>query len=424
MLRIYGRGNNSFPYNATTVPAPAPAPAPNNRQGNRRISRQIIIAIVVPIVVVSLVILLVGLRFLTGRTMKKKQYGSIKERNEEDEISTVESLQYELNTIDLATTSFSADNKIGVGGFGDVYKGILPDGREIAVKRLSKGSAQGAKEFKNEIVIVAKLQHKNLTRLLGFCLEGEEKILIYEFVPNKSLDHFLFDPEKQQLLDWSRRYRIIEGIAKGMLYLHEDSLLQIVHRDLKASNILLDGDMNPKISDFGMARIFNVDQSQENTIRIAGTYGYMAPEYALHGQFSVESDIFSFGVLILEIISGKKSNSFYKSHGTRDLISYAWKLWRNGAPLELMDPTLQQSYVLDEVIRCIQIGLLCVEEDVNKRPKMALILLMLKSYSDNLPIPRRPAYFISSGSDSMARETDPDQPQSMNEASISELCPR
>ncbi|CAA2958351.1 cysteine-rich receptor kinase 10 isoform X1 [Olea europaea subsp. europaea] len=256
-------------YNATTVPAPAPSPT--NKQGNRGISRQVIIAIVVPIVVVSLVVLLVGLRFLTGRTMKKKQYGSIKERNEEDEISTVESLQYELNTIDLATTSFSADNKIGVGGFGDVYKGILPNGREIAVKRLSKCSAQGAKEFKNEIVIVAKLQYKNLTRLLEFCLEGEEKILIYEFVPNKSLDHFLF--EKQQLLDWSRRYRIIEGIAKGMLYLHEDSLLKIVHHDLKASNILLDGDMNPKISDLGMARIFNVDQSRENTIRIIWLHG-------------------------------------------------------------------------------------------------------------------------------------------------------
>ncbi|CAI9760050.1 unnamed protein product [Fraxinus pennsylvanica] len=230
-------------YNAPTVPAPAPvlAPAPNNKQGNRGTSRQVIIAIVVPIVVVSLVVLLVGLRFLTGRTMKKKQYGTIKERNEEDEISTVEALQYELDTIDLATTSFSAENKIGAGGFGDVYK---------------------------------------------------------------------------------------------------------------------------------------------------------------------------------------KSNGFYKSHGTRDLISYAWKLWRNGAPLELMDPTLQESHVLDEVIRCIQIGLLCVEEDVNKRPKMASILLMLKSYSDNLPIPQRPAYFISSGSDSMARETDPNQPQAMNEASISKLCPR
>ncbi|CAA2984542.1 cysteine-rich receptor kinase 10 [Olea europaea subsp. europaea] len=418
-------------YNATTVPAAAPAPAPElapapnpkNKQGNGGISRQVIIAIVVPIAVVSLVVLLVGLRFLTGRTMKQKQYGTTKERNEDD-ISTVESLQYELNTIEIATTSFSADNKIGEGGFGDVYKGTFPDGQEIAVKRLSKSSAQGAKEFKNEIVLVAKLQHRNLVRLLGFCLEGEEKILIYEFVPNKSLDYFLFDPEKQRLLDWSRRHKIIRGITRGLLYLHEESRLKIVHRDLKASNKLLDKDMNPKISDFGMARIFDVDQSVENTIKIAGTYGYMAPEYAIHGQFSVKSDVFSFGVLILEIISGKKSNGFYKSHGTRDLISYAWKLWRNGAPLELMDPTLQESFVSDEVIRCIRIGLLCVEEDVNKRPTMSSILPMLESYSDTLPIPRRPAFFIPSGSDSMTKERNPNQPQSINEASISELCPR
>ncbi|KAM7465176.1 hypothetical protein LguiB_012738 [Lonicera macranthoides] len=188
-----------------------------------------------------------------------------------NDISNVQSLQFDLGTIQAATNNFSDENKIGEGGFGMVYKGTLADGQEIAVKRLSKTSGQGAQEFKNEVVLVAKLQHKNLVRLLGFCLEGQEKILIYEYVPNKSLDYFLFDPEKQGQLDWSIRYKIIEGIARGMLYLHEDSRLRIIHRDLKASNILLDAEMNAKVSDFGMARIFGADQTQGNTSKIVGT---------------------------------------------------------------------------------------------------------------------------------------------------------
>ncbi|KAK0579377.1 hypothetical protein LWI29_025359 [Acer saccharum] len=171
-----------------------------------------------------------------------------------------------------ASPMFPATNGKKRGGFGEVYKGVLPNGQEIAVKRLSKRSGQGVEEFKNEVVVVAKLQHRNLVRLQGFCLEGEEKILVYEFVPNKSLDYFLFDLEKQRQLDWNTRYKIIGGIARGILYLHEDSRLRIIHRDLKASNVLLDGDMNPKIADFGMARIFGVDQTQGNTNRIVGTY--------------------------------------------------------------------------------------------------------------------------------------------------------
>ncbi|KAL2524360.1 Cysteine-rich receptor-like protein kinase 10 [Abeliophyllum distichum] len=358
------------------------------------ISKKVVIAIVVP-VLVSLVLFFIGCCFFTRRA-KQKPYDAVNEENDETtEISTVESLQYDLNTIGLATNNFSPDNKIGEGGFGSVYKGTFPNGQEIAVKRLSKSSGQGAKEFKNEVVLVAKLQHRNLVRLLGFCLEGEEKILIYEFVPNKSLDFFLFDPEKQQLLDWSIRYKIIGGIARGMVYLHEDSRLRIIHRDLKASNILLDGDMNPKISDFGMARIFGVDQSQGNTNRIVGTYGYMSPEYAMHGQFSTKSDVFSFGVLILEIISGRKNSNFYQSDGAEDLISYAWKLWRDNMPLELMDPVMQNSYVRNEVIRCIQLGLLCVQEDVDERPNMASVLLTLNSYSATLAVPHRPCIFYS-----------------------------
>ncbi|XP_027171869.1 cysteine-rich receptor-like protein kinase 25 [Coffea eugenioides] len=364
-----------------------------------------------------------------------KRYAAMAQQGATDgvaEILTAESLQYSLTEIQIATNNFSVDNKIGEGGFGRVYKGVLANGQEVAVKRLSRSSGQGAEEFKNEIVVVAKLQHRNLVRLLGFCLEGEEKILIYEFVPNRSLDYFLFDSEKKRSLNWSKRYKIIGGIARGLLYLHEDSRLRIIHRDLKASNILLDGNMSPKIADFGMAKICGVDQSVGNTNRIAGTFGYMAPEYTRCGQFSVKSDVFSFGVVILEIITGKKNSSFYVSEDSEGLLSYAWKHWRSGDPLALLDSSIGDSYIKNEVIQCVQVGLVCVEEDVSKRPTMASVVQMLNNSSVTLPTPHRPAVFRSHGSESRVDELNVDRsnserisaPSSVNGASITEPYPR
>ncbi|KAI3943930.1 hypothetical protein MKW92_025853 [Papaver armeniacum] len=178
---------------------------------------------------------------------------------------------FKFQELAIATNNFYGANMLGQGGFGQVYKGTLSDGQEIAVKRLSKGSIQGLEEFKNEVIVISKVQHRNLVRLLGCCLEGEEKMLIYEYMPNKSLDAFLFDPTKKQWLDWRKRFQIIEGISRGMLYLHRDSRLRVIHRDLKVSNILLDEDLNPKISDFGMARIFGGDEQQASTRRVVGT---------------------------------------------------------------------------------------------------------------------------------------------------------
>ncbi|XP_024028851.1 cysteine-rich receptor-like protein kinase 10 isoform X2 [Morus notabilis] len=312
------------------------------------------------------------------------------------DIITIESLQCDLATIEAATNNFSLNNKLGQGGFGEVYKGILSNGQEIAVKRLVRSSAEkGVDEFKNEVVLLAKLQHKNLVRLLGFCLAGEEKLLVYEFVLNKSLDYFIYDPRKQGDLSWSTRHKIIVGIAKGILYLHEDSRLRIIHRDLKPGNILLDADYEPKISDFGLARLFEVDQTRADTSRVAGTLGYMSPEYALHGRFSLKSDVYSFGVIILEIISGKRNTSFYQSHhDTEDFLSYAWKLWKDGTPWKLLDQKLiASSYSEIEVARCVHIGLLCVQEDPENRPKTATIVLMLNTSSIPLPPPQRPAYY-------------------------------
>ncbi|KAL3519540.1 hypothetical protein ACH5RR_017689 [Cinchona calisaya] len=357
-------------------------------------------------------VVLFAVAFVLLKRRSRKRYNSeIQGANDEDESLTIdpESLKYSLVAIQSATDNFSVDNKIGQGGFGPVYKGKLPNGQDIAVKRLSRSSGQGAEEFKNEIAVVAKLQHRNLVRLLGFCLEGGEKLLIYEFVPNKSLDYFLFDQEKQRLLDWSRRYKIIRGIARGLLYLHEDSRLRIVHRDLKAGNILLDESMNPKIADFGMAKICGIDEFEGNTNRIAGTFGYMAPEYTTSGQYSVKSDVFSFGVVILEIIAGKKNSNFHLSEDSRDLLTFAWEQWRHGTPLALLDPTLNNSCVENEVLKCIHVGLLCIEEDVDRRPMMASVVYMLSDNSVTLPTPHHPVVSRRNISKSILEETESDR---------------
>ncbi|RHN40741.1 putative protein kinase RLK-Pelle-DLSV family [Medicago truncatula] len=293
-----------------------------------------------------------------------------------------------------ATMDFSHENKLGQGGYGPVYKGILATGQEVAVKRLSKTSGQGIVEFKNELVLICELQHKNLVQLLGCCIHEEERILIYEYMPNKSLDFYLFDCTKKKFLDWKKRFNIIEGISQGLLYLHKYSRLKIIHRDLKASNILLDENMNPKIADFGMARMFTQQESVVNTNRIVGTYGYMSPEYAMEGVCSTKSDVYSFGVLLLEIVCGRKNNSFYDGDRPLNLIGHAWELWNDGEYLKLMDPTLNDTFVPDEVKRCIHVGLLCVEQYANDRPTMSDVISMLTNKYELTTIPRRPAFYV------------------------------
>ncbi|KAF3599914.1 hypothetical protein F2Q69_00033807 [Brassica cretica] len=398
------------------------APASDGKGGKSNV-------LVVPIVVSTIVVvllLIVGYCFFTKR--KKEAYDTAP-ASDGDEISSPDSLQLDYRIIRAATNDFSESNNIGRGGFGEVYKGTFPNGTEVAVKRLSKTSGQGEAEFKNEAAVVAKLQHRNLVRLLGFCLEGKEKILVFEYVPNKSLDYFLFDPAKEGQLGWNHRYKIIGGIARGILYLHQDSRLTIIHRDLKASNILLDADMNPKVADFGMARIFGMDQTEESTRMIAGTCGYMSPEYAMRGQYSVKSDVYSFGVLVLEIISGKKNNSFFETEGARDLVSYAWRLWRNEKPLDLMASVIRHNCQMNKVVRCIQVGLLCVQEDPADRPTLSTIVLMLSSNTVTLPVPKQPKFFAQSRPkkdllESEQSTTSNSVPWSIDDASITELYPR
>ncbi|KAK7253186.1 hypothetical protein RIF29_37698 [Crotalaria pallida] len=272
-----------------------------------------------------------------------------------------------LGSLCVATKNFSDLNKLGQGGFGPVYKGILSDGQEVAIKRLSTNSEQGTDEFINEVLLIMKLQHKNLVKLLGFCVDGEEKLLVYELLPNGSLDVVLFD-----------------------------SRLKIIHRDLKASNVLLDNDMNPKISDFGMARIFAGSEGEANTATIVGTYGYMAPEYAMEGIYSIKSDVFAFGVLLMEIITGQRNAGFYHSKSTPNLLAYAWHLLNEGKGLELKDPLLSVSDSCpgDEFLRYMNIGLQCVQEDAYDRPTMSSVVLLLRNESATLGQPQPPAFSV------------------------------
>ncbi|KAJ4718603.1 Receptor-like serine/threonine-protein kinase [Melia azedarach] len=365
------------------------------------------------------------MRFDLGTSLKVGNM-ELTERNEsvKGRKKEVELPQFSFASVSTATDNFSAANKLGEGGFGPVYKGVLLKGDEIAVKRLSGRSGQGLEELKNEATVIAKVQHKNLVRLLGCCIDKDEKILVYEYMPNKSLDFFLFDPTKCGLLNWGTRVQIIEGIAQGLLYLHQYSRVRIIHRDLKASNILLDKHLNPKISDFGMARIIFGENDLEgnNTSRIAGTYGYMSPEYALEGMFSIKSDVFSFGVLLLEILSSKKNTGFYQT-GSLNLLGYAWDLWTSNKVLELIDPMLLEEASSKQITsRYVNIALLCAQEIAEDRPTMSDVVSMLTNEVVPLLPPKQPAF--SHVGNTILRSTSPtSRPEicSINEVTISLL---
>ncbi|KAI7729875.1 hypothetical protein M8C21_018313 [Ambrosia artemisiifolia] len=268
-------------------------------------------------------------------------------------------------------------------------KGVLANGEQVAIKKLSLTSRQGVREFTNEVKLLLKIQHKNLVMLLGCCVQGPEKMLVYEYLPNKSLDYILFDKEKSSSLHWTQRFQIIVGVIRGLLYLHEEAPVRIIHRDIKASNILLDDKLNPKIADFGLARLFPGDDTHLNTFKISGTHGYMAPEYAMHGYLSVKADVFSFGILVLEIVSGRKVTDRQLGADKSDLLTYTWSLFQSGKQLELVDESLE-SCNPSEALMCIQLGLLCCQAIVADRPDMNTLHLMISNDSFTLPKPRKP----------------------------------
>lgn len=326
--------------------------------------------------------------------IKPFKFGSTREGNSEDDIqniATQEQRTFSYETLVAATNNFHVHNKLGQGGFGPVYKGKLNDGREIAVKKLSRGSNQGKTQFVAEAKLLTRVQHRNVVNLYGYCIHGREKLLVYEYVPLESLDKFLFRSNKKQELDWKRRFDIINGVARGLLYLHEDSHICIIHRDIKAANILLDEKWVPKIADFGLARLFPEDETHVNT-RVAGTHGYMAPEYLMHGHLSVKADVYSYGVLVLELISGHRNSSSDSAFNGDNLLNWAYKLYKKGKWLEMVDPTVASSVTTTEQVEvCIRVSLLCTQGDPQLRPTMGRVVLMLsKKPPSHMEEPTRP----------------------------------
>ncbi|MED6115017.1 hypothetical protein PIB30_086137 [Stylosanthes scabra] len=354
-----------------------------SHKSNIRKKRTIII-----ICVLCFSVLTICLAFIIFR-WKMLRKGVICDQHEEN----LQLPLFDMSIISSATNKFSTDYILGKGGFGPVYKGVLKDGKEIAVKRLLQTSSQGIQEFKNEVMHIAKLQHRNLVKLLGCSIYAEERLLVYEFMPNKSLDYFIFDEKKGMLLDWTRRFHIINGITRGLLYLHQDSRHRIVHRDLKAANVLLDGEMNPKISDFGLARSFGGNETKANTRHVVGTYGYLSPEYIIDGVYSIKSDVFSFGVLVLEIVSGSRNRGFIHQDHHFNLLGHAWKLFMEEKGYEIIYAPLRDNKSnLCSMLRSIHVGLLCVQKSPDERPNMSSVVQMLSSES-TLPPPKMPGFF-------------------------------
>ncbi|MED6114210.1 hypothetical protein PIB30_078188 [Stylosanthes scabra] len=347
----------------------------------------------------------------------------LKRRDHKREKEDMDLPTFDLSTIVYATNQFSSSNELGKGGYGSVYKGVLADGTEIAVKRLSKNSDQGLQEFKTEVRLIAKLQHRNLVKLLGCCIQQEEKLLIYELMPNRSLDYFIFDDARGKLLYWAKRFHIISGTARGLVYLHQDSRLRVIHRDLKTSNILLDEDLNAKISDFGLARTFACDQTEDKTKRVVGTHGYISPEYAVRGSFSMKSDVFSFGVIVLEVVTGRRTREFCVPNQSLNLLGFAWDLWNEERTLELVDESLRDSVNEAEALRCIHIGLLCVQERPEHRPNMSSVVHMLDD-DKPLPRPRLPAFYSHQQDSTRIDGEDGEEVHSANEVTISLLGAR
>ncbi|XP_031100244.1 cysteine-rich receptor-like protein kinase 2 isoform X1 [Ipomoea triloba] len=359
---------------------------------NGGLSRGKVIIIIVAVVCSVIVLILIALY------IKLKRIHNTKGPNAAQKLAMMlhdSSLNFKYSVLEKATGSFDEANKLGQGGFGSVYKGVLPDGREVAIKKLLFNTTKRAEDFYNEVNIISSIEHKNLVKLLGCSFSGPESLLVYELLPNKSLDQFIFDPEKGKILNWNKRFNIITRIAEGLIYLHGNSTKRIIHRDIKASNILLDSRLHAKIADFGLARSFQADKSHISTA-IAGTLGYMAPEYVARGQLTEKADVYSFGVLLLEIVARRQNNKCTTPEYSGSLVNIVWVHFQQGAVEELFDPNLMLhncgNSVRSEASRAVHVGLLCTQEIPSRRPYMSKALEMLMKKEEHLPTPSKPAF--------------------------------
>ncbi|KAF6160760.1 hypothetical protein GIB67_035961 [Kingdonia uniflora] len=360
---------------------------------------------------VALILLLVvfGLYLLLRRKPKKGRKGDILGATE-----LRGPVNFGFKDLKTATKNFSEENKLGEGGFGDVYKGILANGKTVAIKKLAITQSNRAKaDFESEVKLISNVHHRNLIRLLGCCSKRQELLLVYEYMANCSLDKFLFG-DKRGSLNWKQRLNIIIGTARGLAYLHEDFHVCIIHRDIKCSNILLDDEFQPKIADFGLARLLPEDQSHLST-KFAGTLGYTAPEYAIHGQLSTKVDTYAYGIVVLEIISGRKSNDVKLEPVTQYLLQWAWRLYEDDMLLDLVDESLDING--DEVKRVIEIALSCTQSSVVSRPTMSEIVVLLLSNGSLEDKPTRPTFIESANK--IRPDTSTSSGSSMSNATVS-----
>ncbi|CAL5390122.1 unnamed protein product [Camellia sinensis] len=359
-----------------TVSNNPPTPTSKSKSG-------LIVGIVVPVAVVTFLSAFMLYCFVQRR---KRAH-----RNEEEALLGIDARPYTFSYAELraATEDFNPTNKLGEGGFGPVYKGTLNDGRVVAVKQLSVASHQGKGQFVTEIATISAVQHRNLVKLYGCCIEGDKRLLVYEYLENKSLDQALFG-KKTLYLNWPTRFDICLGVARGLSYLHEESRVRIVHRDVKASNILLDSDLIPKISDFGLAKLYD-DKKTHISTRVAGTIGYLAPEYAMRGHLTEKADVFGFGVVALEIVSGRLNSDSSLQDDKIYLLEWAWNLHENKHEVELVDANLSE-FNEEEVKRVIGISLLCTQTSPTLRPSMSRVVAMLSGDIEVSDVTSRPGY--------------------------------
>ncbi|XP_077253589.1 cysteine-rich receptor-like protein kinase 42 [Tasmannia lanceolata] len=342
---------------------------------------------------VAVVALLSTFGFCVGYARLTKRRQEFKNLAKLSSTKSKSNLSFKYETLEKATNFFDPKRKLGQGGAGSVYKGTLPDGRIVAVKRLFFSTRQWVDEFFNEVNLISGVEHKNLVKLLGCSIEGPESLLVYEHVPNKSLDHFLFNKKKTETLSWQQRFEIIIGTAEGLAYLHEGSETRIIHRDIKTSNILLDENLKAKIADFGLARCFSADKTHLST-GIAGTLGYMAPEYLVRGQLTEKADVYSFGVLVFEIVSGRQTSVYMQN--SRSILEMVWKHYKSNTLVECVDQCLKDNFPAKEASGVLQIGLLCTQASVALRPSMSAVVQMLTDKECTIPLPKQPPFLNAS----------------------------